>query len=145
MVYQVNSLFVCTIFALLLSSCGVIVVDSDTSSSQQTFVNFEIYEINRHGSLNAIYSDCINLRRATDEGSVYIETAYWQEDLSMHWRQDYSEIVFAFEDRYTKIASSSFDRQYFLRGQSSEIAIGTGFSNYLVRFSGPYCKDGRFL
>ncbi|MFW7380712.1 MAG: hypothetical protein ACOH5I_18000 [Oligoflexus sp.] len=125
--------------SLFLQACGVTIVGSETSDSPQNFVSFEIYEINRFGELEDIYSDCINLDQQRDEGSIYIETPYWGEDLTMHWRQDFSQISFVFEDHFEQIASSSFDRHYFLRGQTAEIALGTDLSDYLVRFTGPYC------
>lgn len=140
MLRSIKVLLLVLISAGLQTACGVAIhTTSESTVGHANFVTFEIYEITRRGYLDHVYSDCINLNQVNDEGSIYIETPNWREELTMHWRQDYSSIVFVFEHDYSPISTSSFDRYYFKRGQVAEVSIGTGYSSYLVKFSGPNC------
>lgn len=127
--------------SFLTTACGVRI---ESSTSQQElirddFVTFSFYEVDARGDLRFLVSDCINLDDLSDEGSVYIETPYIGEDLTMHWGRSLEMLHLDFEADYASIFTTDFRTHYFRTGNTAEFTVGTGYSDYLIELSGPLC------
>ena len=126
--------------AFLIQSCGVAISSSHHDVHYDDYVTYDIYEIRPSGALEHLYGDCINLDDPFDDsGTVHVDNVFIGDDLFMNWDNHRDELFLTFETDLSLIHSTSFSNTFFRMGNEVEFSFGSDYTDFLIKFSGPYC------